>query len=70
MDKIKNAIIHWLGGCTAEEKYTVELQRDRLYADLKANEQELAKVSAELDKLKALDHDTVLDIDGKKVWVD
>nr|DAQ54629.1 MAG TPA: hypothetical protein [Bacteriophage sp.] len=70
MDKIKNAIIHWLGGCTAEEKHTVELQRDRLYADLKANEQELAKVSAELDKLKALDHDTVLDIDGKKVWVD
>lgn len=70
MDKIKNAIIHWLGGCTAEEKHTVELQRDRLYADLKANEQELAKVSAELDKLKALDQDTVLDIDGKKVWVD
>lgn len=70
MDKIRNAIIHWLGGCTAEEKHTVELQRDRLYADLKANEQELAKVSAELDKLKALDHDTVLDIDGKKVWVD
>ena len=70
MDKIKNAIIHWLGGCTAEEKHTVELQRDRLYADLKANEQELAKVSAELDKLKALDHDTVLDIDGKKIWVD
>lgn len=70
MDRIKNAIIHWLGGCTVEEKHTVELQRDRLYADLKANEQELAKVSAELDKLKALDHDTVLDIDGKKVWVD
>lgn len=70
MDKIKNAIIHWLGGCTAEEKHTVELQRDRLYADLKTNGQELAKVSAELDKLKALDHDTVLDIDGKKVWVD
>lgn len=70
MDRIKNAIIHCLGGCTAEEKHTVELQRDRLYADLKANEQELAKVSAELDKLKALDHDTVLDIDGKKVWVD
>lgn len=70
MDSLKNAIIHWLGGCTAEEKHTVELQRDRLYADLKANEQELAKVSAELDKLKALDHDTVLDIDGKKVWVD
>lgn len=69
MDRIKNAIIHWLGGCTAEEKHTVKLQRDRLYADLKANEQELAKVSAELDKLKALDHDTVLDIDGKKVWV-
>ena len=70
MDSLKNYIIHWLGGCTAEEKHTVELQRDRLYADLKANEQELAKVSAELDKLKALDHDTVLDIDGKKVWVD
>ena len=70
MDRIKNAIIHWLGGCTSEEKHTVELQRGRLYADLKANEQELAKVSAELDKLKALDHDTVLDIDGKKVWVD
>lgn len=70
MDRIKNAIIHWLGGCTAEERHTVELQRDRLYADLKANEQELAKVSAELDKLKALDHDTVLDIDGKKIWVD
>ena len=70
MDRIKKAIIHWLGGCTAEEKHTVELQCDRLYADLKANEQELAKVSAELDKLKALDHDTVLDIDGKKVWVD
>ena len=70
MDRIKNAIIHWLGGCTAEEKHTVELQRDRLYADLKANEQELAEVSAELDKLTALDHDTVLDIDGKKVWVD
>lgn len=70
MDRIKNAIIHWLGGCTAEEKHTVELQCDRLYADLKANEQELAKVSAELDKLKALDHDTVLDIDGKQVWVD
>jgi hypothetical protein len=70
MDRIKNTIIHWLGGCTAEEKHTVELQCDRLYADLKANEQELAKVSAELDKLKALDHDTVLDIDGKQVWVD
>nr|DAM01995.1 MAG TPA: hypothetical protein [Caudoviricetes sp.] len=69
MDRIKNAIIHWLGGCTAEEKHTVELQCDRLYADLKANEQELAKVSAELDKLKALDHDTVLDIDGKQIWV-
>jgi hypothetical protein len=69
MDRIKNAIIHWLGGCTAEEKHTVELQCDRLYAELKANEQELAKVSAELDKLKALDHDIVLDIDGKQIWV-
>lgn len=69
MDRIKNAIIHWLGGCTAEEKHTVELQRDRLYADLKANEQELAKVSAELDQLKSINHDTVIDIDGKQIWV-
>ena len=70
MDSLKNAIIHWLGGYTAEEKHTVELQRDRLYADLKANEQELAEVNAELDKLKAVNRDTVLDIDGKKIWVD
>ena len=70
MDSLKNAIIHLLGGYTAEEKHTVELQRDRLYADLKANEQELAEVNAELDKLKAVNRDTVLDIDGKKIWVD
>lgn len=56
MDSLKNYIIHWLGGCTAEEKHTVELQRDRL--------------CAELDKLKTLDHDTVLDIDGKQIWVE
>ena len=55
MDSLKNYIIHWLGGCTAEEKHTIELQRDRLYV--------------ELDKLKALDHDIVLDIDGKQIWV-
>lgn len=56
MDTIKNAIIHWLGGYTADEYRTVELQRDRLYV--------------ELDKLKTLDHDTVLDIDGKQIWVE
>ena len=55
MDRIKNAIIHWLGGYTADEYRTVELQRDRLYV--------------ELDKLETLDHDTVLDIDGKQIWV-
>lgn len=55
MDSLKNYIIHWLGGCTAEEKHIVELQRDHLYV--------------ELDKLKTLDHDTVLDIDGKQIWV-
>lgn len=70
MDRIKNYIIHWLGGYTADEYHTIELQRDRLYADLKANEQELAEVNAELDKLKAVNRDTVLDIDGKKIWVD
>lgn len=69
MDRIKNAIIHWLGGCTAEEKHTVELQRDRLTADLKATEQELAEVNAELDQLKSINHDTVIDIDGKQIWV-
>ena len=55
MDSLKNYIIHWLGGCTAEEKHIVELQCDRLYA--------------ELDKLKTLNYDTVLDIDGKQIWV-
>ena len=55
MDSLKNYIIHWLGGCTAEEKHTIERQRDRLYV--------------ELDKLKTLDHDTVLDIDDKQIWV-
>lgn len=55
MGRIKNYIIHWLGGYTADEYRTVELQRDRLYV--------------ELDKLKTLDHDTVLDIDGKQIWV-
>lgn len=55
MDSLKNYIIHWLGGCTAEEKHIVELQRDYLHT--------------ELDKLKTLDHDTVLDIDGKQIWV-
>lgn len=56
MDRIKNYIIHWLGGYTADEYHTIELQCDRLYA--------------ELDKLKTLDHDTVLDIDGKQIWVE
>lgn len=56
MDSLKNYIVHWLGGYTADEYHTVELQRDRLYA--------------ELDKLKTLDHDTVLDIDGKQIWVE
>ena len=56
MGRIKNYIIHWLGGYTADEYRTVELQRDRLHV--------------ELDKLKTLDHDTVFDIDGKKIWVD
>ena len=56
MGRIKNYIIHWLGGCTADEYHTIELQRDRLYV--------------ELDKLKTLDHDTVLDIDGKQIWVE
>lgn len=69
MDRIKNAIIHWLGGCTTEEKHTIELQCDRLTADLKANEQELAEVNAELDQLKSINHDTVIDIDGKQIWV-
>lgn len=55
MDSLKNYIIHWLDGYTADEYHTIELQRDRLYV--------------ELDKLKTLDHDTVLDIDGKQIWV-
>lgn len=55
MDRIKNYIIHWLGGYTADEYHIIELQRDRLYV--------------ELDKLKTLDHDTVLDIDGKQICV-
>ena len=70
MGRIKNYIIHWLGGYTTDEYHIIELQRDRLYVDLKANEQELAEVNAELDKLKAVNRDTVLDIDGKKIWVD
>lgn len=56
MGRIKNCIIHWLGGYTADEYRTIELQRERLYI--------------ELNKLKTLNHDTVLDIDGKKIWVD
>ena len=56
MDSLKKYIIHWLGGYTADEYRTVELQRDRL--------------RVELDKLKTLDHDTVLDIDGKQIWVE
>lgn len=55
MGRIKNYIIHWLGGYTADEYRIIELQRDRL--------------CVELDKLKTLDHDTVLDIDGKQIWV-
>lgn len=55
MGRIKNCIIHWLGGYTADEYHTVELQRDHLHT--------------ELDKLKTLDHDTVLDIDDKQIWV-
>lgn len=55
MDSLKKYIIHWLGGYTADEYRTVELQRDRLYM--------------ELDKLKTLDHDIVLDIDDKQIWV-
>lgn len=56
MDRIKNYIIHWLSGYTADEYHTIERQRDRLYV--------------ELDKLKTLDDDTVLDIDGKQIWVE
>lgn len=56
MGRIKNYIIHWLGGYTADEYRAIELQCDRLHV--------------ELDKLKALDHDTVLDIDGKQIWVE
>ena len=55
MDRIKNYIIHWLGGYIADEYRTIELQRDHLYV--------------ELDKLETLGHDTVLDIDGKQIWV-
>lgn len=55
MGRIKNYIIHWLGGYTADEYHTIELQRDHLYV--------------ELDKLKTLNHDTVLDIDDKQIWV-
>ena len=55
MDRIKNYIIHWLGGYTTYEYHIIELQRDRLYV--------------ELDKLKTLDHDTMLDIDDKQIWV-
>lgn len=55
MDTIKNYIIHWLDGYTADEYHTIELQRDCL--------------DVELDKLKTLDHDTVLDIDDKQIWV-
>lgn len=55
MDRIKSYIIHWLGGYTADEYHTIELQRDHL--------------CAELDRLKTLDHDTVLDIDDKQIWV-
>ena len=56
MDSLKKYIIHWLGGYTADEYRTVELQRDSLHV--------------ELDKLKTLDHDPVLDIDGKQIWVE
>ena len=56
MDRIKNYIIHWLGGYTADEYHTIKLQCDRL--------------DVELDKLKTLDHDTMLDIDGKHIWVE
>lgn len=56
MDRIKSYIIHWLGGYTTDEYHTIELQRDYLHT--------------ELDKLKTLDHDTVLDIDGKQIWVE
>lgn len=55
MGRLKTYIIHWLGGYTTDEYHTIELQLDRLYV--------------ELDKLKTLDHDTVLDIDGKQIWV-
>lgn len=55
MGRIKNYIIHWLGGYTADEYRIIKLQCDHLYA--------------ELDKLKILDHDTVLDIDDKQIWV-
>lgn len=55
MDSLKNYIIHWLGGYTTDEYRTIELQRDHL--------------CAELDRLKTLDHDTVLDIDDKQIWV-
>lgn len=55
MGRIKNYIIHLLGGYTTDEYRTIELQCERLYV--------------ELDKLKTLDHDTVLDIDGKQIWV-
>lgn len=56
MGRIKNYIVHWLGGYTVDEYHIIELQRDRLYV--------------ELDRLKTLDHDTVLDIDGKQIWVE
>lgn len=69
MDSLKNYIIHWLGGCTTEEKHAIELQRDQLTTDLKATEQELTGVNAELDNLKSINHDTVLDIDDKQIWV-
>lgn len=69
MDSLKNYIIHWLGGCTADEKYVIETQCNLLDRALKLKEQEVIEMKAELDKLKALDHDTVLDIDGKQIWV-
>lgn len=47
----------------------IETQCNLLDTALKLKEQEVIEMKAELDKLKALDHDTVLDIDGKQIWV-
>lgn len=55
MDRIKNYIIHWLGGYTADEYRIIKLQCDRLHE--------------ELAQLKSFNHDIVLDIDDKQIWV-